>query len=302
MEQTYSLLDSGSDRKRTQRLDDCRTTAHFAVNDKTRTVHVLSSSCKLRWCPMCARARAACITKSAVTWLESARSPKMLTLTLRHSNAPLDHQLNYLYQAFRSFRQRKYFHKKVRGGIWFFQLKFYEESQQWHPHLHCLIDSPYLPQDVLSRLWLAVTGHSKIVDIRQVKSKAEAAKYVARYAARPALLTSLPYERRPEVVESLHDRRIVGTWGTARSVSLRPIAASSSGPWHTVASYTNTFEQANTVPICFAVLQAWRERTPLTPEQVTEVYYLNHPHIECRSALDSPPDPQLSFSDLHPPP
>lgn len=302
VEQTYSILDLDVENKRVKRLQDCRTTAYFAVHEKTNQVAVLSSSCKLKWCPMCAKARSALITRGATNWLQSAKSPKLLTLTLRHSKAPLRHQLNLLYQSFRQLKQRSLFDKKVRGGIWFFQVKWSPQNQEWHPHLHCLIDSKYIPQSALSALWLKITHHSKVVDIRQVKDKRSAAAYVARYSARPALLASLPYERRVEIVTDLHGRRLVGTFGTARLVRLRPNTASNTGPWLTLGTWKRISDPAGTDRLSLAVLKAWRERTSLSPSLTKSWWDRENQSRMSEHVMTSPTDPQYSFSDLHPPP
>lgn len=302
VEQTYSILDLDSEHKRVRRLADCRTSAYFAVHAKTNKVVVLSSSCKLRWCPMCAKSRSALITRGATNWLQSAKSPKLLTLTLRHSSAPLGHQLNYLYHSFRQLKQKSLFNKKVRGGIWFFQVKWIKESRQWHPHLHVLIDSKYIPQSQLSALWLRITKHSKIVDIRQVRDKRNAARYVARYSARPVLLSSLPYERRVEVVTDLHGRRIVGTLGTARSVQLRPSTATNTGPWLTLGTFKSISGRADTDKLSLAVYRAWQERTSLSPSLTKSWWRREHPTLLSEPATESYIDPQYTFSDLHPPP
>lgn len=301
-EQTYSIRDVSTGGNTLERLTDCRTGAWFAHHQETNQVVILSSSCKLRWCPMCSNARAYAIARGSQDWLRRTKSPKMLTLTLKHSSAPLGLQLNLLYNAFRQLRQRKLFTKNCRGGIWFFQIKFIKETQQWHPHIHALIDSRYIPQAALSTLWLALTQNSKIVDIRQVKDKREAAKYVSRYSARPALLSALPFEKRVEVVTELHGRRIVGTWSSARCVSLRPQNASTTGPWLTLGSFQNMSESANTDPVSLAVLQAWRNKTPLTAEIIKELYYREHPLLLEDDTMNSPTDPQLTFADFHPPP
>lgn len=300
--QTYSIIDVEEDRTSSHRLEQCRTFAWFAVNDNTNNVAVLSSACHLRWCPMCSGARSAAITRSVTAWLSRAKSPKMLTLTLKHSDAPLHHQIKYLYACFRQYRMRKLLAESIRGGIWFFQVKYYPESDQWHPHLHCLIDAEYMPQKLLSDEWLKTTKHSSIVDIRQVRRMAEAAKYVARYAARPAQLSKLPYERRHEVMTDLHARRICGSWGSARTVSLAPQNASTTGPWHTVGSWSAITEQSKTCKHSLALLKAWRSKTPVSKTVLDALWLMDHPQTPTPEAANSPTDPQYTFADLHPPP
>src|SRR4030042_2043678 len=69
-------------------LNSCRTYARFAQHTSTGKVIVLSSHCRLRWCPLCARSRSFEIQTKLTSWLHSIRWPAFITFTLRHSNAP----------------------------------------------------------------------------------------------------------------------------------------------------------------------------------------------------------------------
>ncbi len=262
-EQIYSMLDAIEGMERTKRLLDCRSSAWFSVHSVTREVHVLSNACHLRWCPLCSRGRALHLADTVGAWCRSAAAPKFMTLTLRHSNAPLTHQINYLYASFRQLKQRKLFVDAVAGGVWFFQIKWSTTSQQWHPHLHCLIDSKYMPQALLSTVWERITKGSRIVDIRQVRSPKEAAEYVARYAARPTQLSDLDLEQGVEIVASMHNRRICGTWGDANRISLRPQRKFEPNEYFEVGSWTQMQKHAPLSAYARAVYTCWRTHSPL---------------------------------------
>ena len=201
-------------------LEGCRDDAWFAVHLPTATVRVLSSACRLRWCPLCSATRTGQIVQGVGNWLHTCRSPKFFTLTLRHSDESLEKQITRLYACFVEFRRRSYVGKHVRGGCWFFQVKFSLKSQQWHPHLHCVLDAEYMPQKTLKAIWREVTGDSDIVDIRAVRNKKKTAEYVARYAARPATLSTMTTEQAVEVMRALHRRRLCGKWGSGRAIKL----------------------------------------------------------------------------------
>lgn len=259
----YSMIDASEGTERTRRLMDCRSSAWFSIHMATRHVHILSNACHLRWCPLCSKSRSLHIAEAVGAWCSRAKSPKFLTLTLRHTNAPLTHQINFLYQAFRQLKQRKIFVDKVLGGVWFFQIKWSKDSSQWHPHLHCLIDSGYIPQAELSDVWSRITNGSKVVDIRQVRTPKEAAEYVARYAARPTQLHMLDLDQGQEVMRAMHGRRICGTWGDARCVSLRPKTKFEDGEYFEVASWSVMQKHAPLSAYARAVFTAWQTHQPL---------------------------------------
>jgi len=264
-EQTYSALDIEDGTDRLSHLRECRTKAWFLRELQTGKVSVASNSCKLRWCPLCAKSRAAYISRSVRAWLTIQVKPKLLTLTLKHTSAPLEHQCNYLYQAFRQFRGHKTISREIRGGIWFFQVKKSEISDEWHPHLHCLIDSEYIPQQLLSGIWCKITGGSSIVDIRAVKNPKKAADYVARYAARPTQLSKLSHSDRLEVFKAMHGRRLCGSWGNARIVSLKPPVKIDANAYEHIGTWAVVVGLEGEDPRAAQILEAWRNGTPLTP-------------------------------------
>ncbi len=143
-----------------------------------------------------------------------------MTLTLVHSNAPLSHQIKSLYTHFKNFRRLKDLAGQIRGGIWFFQVTYNNFTHQYHPHLHCLLDSNYIAHAVLSNAWLRTTASSRVVDIRTVNDPNKAAEYVARYAASPLNLSDFQKSEYSEIYEAFRGLRICGTWGTARDITL----------------------------------------------------------------------------------
>lgn len=234
----YESFDLAHNGSHLESLDSCRTGAWFARNRVTGRVRVLSSSCKLRWCPMCSSTRRWFLTQEVSTWLKTAKKPKFLTLTLAHITSPLERQILHLYKCFQKYRKLKIMKQNVEGGVWFFQIKKSDSDNLWHPHLHCVIDSEYISKFDLSAAWAAVTITSNIIDIRKIDDCDNAAQEVARYASRPAMLANLDEADRLELLESLHGRRLVGTWGTARSMSLRPSKPPDADDWINVGSWS----------------------------------------------------------------
>jgi len=253
----YSDLDIKHDKNRVELLTKCRRYAWFARSAETGQVHVCSNSCRQRWCPICAGGRSNYIVKSLEPWTQKVKHPRFLTLTLKHSNAPLFHQIDTLYRHFRNLRRDKQFKKYVSGGVWFFQVKLSDRSDQWHPHLHCLIQGKYLPHEWISRKWKRITKTSNVVDIRAVRNKSEVAKYVARYCARPTQLSKYPLELRQEIFEALHARRLCGKWGTAKGISLSPPKFvpeekyTRLGSWSTIHSMRATSSEARLIVKCW---------------------------------------------------
>lgn len=254
--------------KHTQYLDKwdaCRKRAFFARHKQSGEVKVFSSACRLRWCSICANARRGFITHQVSDWIKKASYPKFLTVTLKHSDAPLAHQITSLYNYYRKFRLSKFFRDSVPGGIWFFQIKRSKNTGQWHPHIHCVIEGKYMRQSKLSKLWEQITYGSKVVDIRPVRNLDKGAAEVARYASTPADLTTNNPDDYVELFNSLHHRRSCGTWGTAKGVSLRQPKATDANDWENIGSWNVIHASQNKEPASMMIINAWRKGEPLAP-------------------------------------
>lgn len=264
-ESMYLNLDERDELQRVKQLRDCRKLSWFVRNVETGHVHVASNACRLRWCPICSRAKSMYITHAVKPWIASLRTARFLTLTLKHSNAPLSAQIGKLYADFRKLRKDTQFKKLCSGGVWFFQIKLISESQQWHPHIHCILSGKYIAHEWLSKKWLQITNSSSIVDIRMVRDPDKAAVEVARYAASPAQLSVLDSDQRIEVFDSMHRRRMCGTWGLGKSVSLSPPRSVEAGKFEDLGSYAVVVGLSDADPTARKIFLAWVNNTTLEP-------------------------------------
>lgn len=246
-----------------QRFLACRSQAHFTVNTQTRMVRVSSNGCRNRWCPVCAQAKSRFVAHQVSDWLAEAIRPKLLTLTIRHSDAPLIEQFNALYRHFRNLRRDAFFRCRCAGGIWFLQVKLAKDGKRWHPHIHCVIDSSYMPQIDLSLLWQRITHTSRIVDIRIVREVQDTSDYVSRYVARPSNLAHLSPDQRVELVQSLQRRHVSGTWGSARIIRLSTPTKPPEGVWNILGTWSDviTFAQENSE--LKQLIKSWKSGQPL---------------------------------------
>lgn len=266
-EKTYEQLDSIDVKRRVDELQECRTNAWFCFHLGSGTVRILSDACRLRWCPLCSKARSRIIVANLEPWLSKSRGAKFLTLTLRHTDDSLSDQIDRLYDAFKDLRRRKYIKDNVRGGVWFFQVKWIEESQQWHPHLHCALDAEYMPHKVLKQLWHSVTGDSDIVDIRAIRNPQKAAEYIARYAARPALLEPLNNWCRLVLVRALHGRRLCGKWGLEKSIRLSATKGDVRNEYVPICHFQELVKLSKSSDFAESIRVAWSTGKPVDCDQ-----------------------------------
>lgn len=144
---------------------------------------VACERCHDRFCLPCMQDRARLIVANLKAQL-NYEPTRFLTLTLKHSDAPLTEQLDRLYSSFTCLRRRRFWQDLVTGGIAFLELKLSSTDNAWHPHLHVLMRGKYLPQSLVADAWLQITGDSFIVDIRMAKSPEHLYTYLTRYVTK----------------------------------------------------------------------------------------------------------------------
>jgi hypothetical protein len=267
-EELYSYLDATSGRDRTSTLQSCRQFAWFVRDIETGLVHVASNSCKLRWCPVCSKSRSFWIQQNVLDFAQKQRNLRMLTLTLRHTSQSLTNQIDFLYASFRRLRKYKTFKKLVTGGIWFFQVTQDKSTGYWHPHIHCLITGFYVPKDWLIKAWKRVTKGSFICDIKLVRNHEQVSKYVARYCCTPVSLKEFRLEHRVVIYESFHGRRLNGTWGRAKTVSLSPRQSLQKERYVKLGTWSTVYNCKHKDPNAMMIFRSWLEKTILL-ESVT---------------------------------
>ncbi len=204
-----------------QRFDLCGSDPWVVVdeNDNSRLA-VHSNHCHSRWCVPCSRDRAARIVGNLKAPLANGNI-RFLTLTLKHSDAPLAGQLDRLYACFRRLRRAHFWQDSVDGGAAVLEITHGRSDDRWHVHLHCLLQGRYLPHASIKAEWFRITGDSNIVDIRPVYSADHAAKYVTKYITKP-LSTTIINKPDPlaELITACGRRRLVLTWGCWRGIRL----------------------------------------------------------------------------------
>lgn len=263
IERAYQRYDRRHGTKRTQALQTCKTNAWFVRHRETHEVRVASQSCRVRWCPLCERAAKLTVTAQIAGRIKAMKRLRFLTLTLKHTSAPLADQLDYLMQSFRKLRQSKYFKARTHGGIWFLQLTHPDSG--WHPHIHCLLDGNYLEHPVIKRLWARITKGSTIVDIRAVREPEAAAEYVARYAQQPADPRALTDPELDEAMDAMNGRHTKGSWGTLKGTPLTPQSQADADDWELLGSWWHIAPYYTTSPRAKQIVDAWFDGKPLPP-------------------------------------
>lgn len=282
--QAYQVIDDLTGTDQVSKLKVCKTRAFFSVNLENRSVRVASNNCRLRWCPICSRGLSVMREATVTEWLNEQPFVRFLTLTVKHTDDDLSAQITRLYLWFRKLRMTSFFKGYCTGGIWFFQIKRSHITQEWHPHLHCVITGSRIPHAELCDKWLEITGTSTVVDIRGISDKNEVGKYIARYSSRPACLCQYTEIDRNEIINALHGKRLCGTWGTGRSCSLSRMTTIDTSRWRNVGKFSTVVKHTDLHQFAKIIYKCWVTNRPL-PDDID------------LSILDKIP-PELSIFDL----
>lgn len=209
----FSNSDESSHQRRTKRLENC-CVAPLLVSRSDGRIITAPGFCRDRMCPTCQALRGRNVEARVRQMLCEMDQVRFLTLTLRHSDAPLREQLDRLYKSFRTLRQHPDWKRLVKGGCAVCEITFNLREGQWHPHLHILIDGEYMPHALIKSLWLSITGDSDVVHIKAVHSRDAGAKYIATYVAKPAEVERWTDARVLEYADALHGRRLLVAFGS----------------------------------------------------------------------------------------
>lgn len=199
--------------KRVPRMVDCCSCPAVGLT-AAGAVGAVWFRCRDRLCPLCSTQRSRQVVERVMAATAKADSLRFVTLTMRSSTAPLREQLDRLYTCYREFRRTVEYKHHVRGGIACVEITRNAATGQWHPHLHVLVDGIYWHQRDLSLAWDLATDGSPVVDIRAVRGRNAAARYIAKYASKPAEISRWPAAAICEYAEAVHRRRMVISTGT----------------------------------------------------------------------------------------
>lgn len=134
-------LDKEQEHELADKLRKCGTPIVF-ICTACSVPHRAEQACHLKWCPVCARARAAqrCSKYEAAAAL--MQWPMHVTLTRTNIAAIDAADVLALKKAFKRLRRQAIWKNNVKGGI--VSIELTNTGKGWHPHMHILCDAKWL--------------------------------------------------------------------------------------------------------------------------------------------------------------
>ncbi len=218
--------------------------------------------CKNRLCPFCQKARSANIARQVHTLICSMKEPAHIVLTVKSDVGDLAPQIARLRTCFAKLRRSKLWRDNVTSGCYTVEVTINPKTGRWHPHLHVLADTPYIPQRLLRSAWHRITGDSHVVWIARVHNRDAAAWEISKYAGKPARIHELTNPQLLEFADAVHGQRMMQSFGKKPVGALHDVDATdtdkpdaftiSSGKLRQLAALGHKW------PAAFAVLAAKR--------------------------------------------
>ena len=167
---TQALINAGTGTAAMTAFTNCGSDCQVEYSDTEGRYRVMACYCHSRHCEPCMRAKSSLITNNLRTILKSRPDSRFrfITLTLRHSDAPLRQQIQRLYSCYKELRRAKQWKASQKGGAATLEIKWIPATKKWHPHLHIISEGEYLSTYDLSATWRHITGDSHVVDIRLI--------------------------------------------------------------------------------------------------------------------------------------
>lgn len=202
----------------------------------------ISQRCKRKWCPCCARQLAAARSAELDFVVERMRWPLFVTLTMQNVDELRSCDIRKLRRAFGKLRHRRFWKDTVKGGV--AAVEVTNIGNGWHPHLHAVVDCPWLaiktrqPQRTASKgdwekaikaaaqeleaHWSKCLGQpSSSVKVKRA-DRATIAKEVCKYTVKAEDLITEEGEA-GTLIDALDGTRLMTTFGTAHGQCVKEI-------------------------------------------------------------------------------
>lgn len=250
---------------RLQALEECASFLLFDrdVEKKHRLRH--ANFCRLRLCPMCSWRKSlklfGQVSKIATELLHQQPSARFLFVTLTVPNCKaedLTETINSMNKAFtrltckgKEFALAKGFQKNLLGYMKATEITYNQETDTYHPHIHCLFavkagyfdGNSYIKKSKWQEIWTQAMRSERelIVHIETINSKAKSIAEMSKYPVKPADLLSIKDEEQAVraliVLHSvLRNRRLVTFGGLLaeikRALNLEDVDASNADLIH----------------------------------------------------------------------
>lgn len=145
--------------------------------------HAVTLNCGDRLCRDCSARRYGRLMNHYKEFFSSLRAERLrfVTLTIRNQKS-LELGLCHLQKSIKRLLRKVRYRRAFVGGVIAYQVTWNSDRCDWHVHAHLIVTGKFVPQEILKKDWLSITGDSYVVGISAVESGIKALKYVLAYS------------------------------------------------------------------------------------------------------------------------
>ena len=168
-------------------------------------------SCGDRLCEACAKRRMGVLINKYKRNFQSVRAEDLKWGDLTMVNCDdLEAGYKRLKECSKKFFADPRIAPHIRSKIITYQAT--NKGRGWHVHLHYLADMDYIPQEIMSKIWLEITGDSFIVSIAHVRDAESTFAYLVGYACKAQDVLPSASEEYNRVFKGRRLLEVSGKW------------------------------------------------------------------------------------------
>jgi len=196
--------------KYAQRIRECHTRWTAARCKHCGKRYIWPNHCDLRFCPHCQHRLSLRRQRELEWWVIRLRQPKHIVLTVRNTEKLTPEYMKWFKQCLARLRRRK-IAREWRAGI--YAIEVTNESRGWHVHLHLLVETPWVDQRELAKVWAEIVGQDFAIVWVSKADKQGVAKEVMKYVVKGSQMAKWSPDEIRQYVESIESVRLFGRFG-----------------------------------------------------------------------------------------
>jgi len=218
----WLFLDSPDPHHQAQaiRLQSCCSLGSHRIDPRTGESWTWTNRCASRLCPVCGEVRARELTRQLEHAIARMVDPAHVVLTYRHRTTPFREQHADLRRAVAALLKSREWRDRVPGGYYAVEAKMNADGTELHLHVHAIVDTPWLDQKLLSRIWSKHMDGGENVWISRIRDAEAAAHELAKYVAKPPRCDDWPDHAILDWFDATKHRRMLQAFGNCHGQAL----------------------------------------------------------------------------------
>lgn len=200
-------------KRRASTINDCARTVTLFLHAFTGTAQRYTCRCHDRLCPYCSHQRQTRTKVRLSHVISHMTSPKHLVLTIPSQTTPLGETISNLLNTFHKLRKTPLWRNANPSGLYVLEITRNPTTGLWHPHIHAVLDSRFIPIAPLRRLWAQIWPGTEVVWIEKIRTVPQLAAELSKYVGKPPNIRDWPNRAITEYALATARRHLIQPFG-----------------------------------------------------------------------------------------